>query len=64
MDRSAGVVDVAYRAAGSAVLDAQHPLSQRFRDVHTVTQHFLVRAETLTTAGAIIAGQDLEPAVF
>ena len=64
MDRSAGVVDVAYRAAGSAVLDAQHPLSRRFRDVHTVTQHFLVRAETLTTAGAIIAGQDLEPAVF
>ena len=29
-----------------------------------MTQHFLVRRDTLTTAGAILAGQDVDVMVF
>lgn len=42
-------------------------LAERYafvRDVNTITQHFLVRLDTLTTAGAILAGQELELPIF
>jgi hypothetical protein len=32
--------------------------------VHAITQHFLVRLDTMTTAGAILAGNDVEVLVF
>jgi hypothetical protein len=32
--------------------------------VHAITQHFLVRQDTLATAGAILAGQDVDVMVF
>ena len=40
------------------------PLQRRLRDVHAVTQHFLVRPDTMTTAGAILAGNDVDVLVF
>jgi hypothetical protein len=39
-------------------------LQRRLRDVQTLRQHFLVRAETFTPAGAILAGQDPAVMVF
>jgi hypothetical protein len=34
------------------------------RDIHALTQHFLVRRNTLVTAGAVLAGQDVQVMVF
>ncbi len=63
-ERAAAVVDAAYRAGGGSSLYADCPLQRRLRDVHAVTQHFLVKRDTMTTAGAILAGQDVELVVF
>lgn len=62
--RAAAVVDTAYRSGGSTSLYADSPLQRRLRDVHALTQHFLVRPDTLTTAGAILAGQDPQVELF
>ena len=58
------VVETAYRAGGGGSLYADCPLQRRLRDVHAITQHFLVRPDTLTTAGAVLAGQDVDVPVF
>ena len=63
-ERAADVVMAAYRAGGGGALYAASPLQRRLRDINAVTQHFLVRRDTLTTAGAILAGQDLDILVF
>lgn len=63
-ERAADVVMAAYRAGGGGALYAASPLQRRLRDINAVTQHFLVRRDTLTTAGAILAGQDLDIPVF
>jgi alkylation response protein AidB-like acyl-CoA dehydrogenase len=63
-ERAAAVVDTAYRAGGGSSLYAGCPLQRRLRDVHAVTQHFLVKRDTLTTAGAALAGQDVTVPVF
>jgi alkylation response protein AidB-like acyl-CoA dehydrogenase len=62
--RAAAVVDFAYHAGGGTALYESSPLQRRMRDIHTLTQHFLVRPDTLATAGAIFAGQDVEVMVF
>ena len=62
--RAAAVVDFAYSAGGGTSLYDDSPLQRRQRDVHAVTQHFIVRPDTLTTAGAILAGQDVDVMVF
>ena len=56
--RAAAVVDVAYRSGGGTALYRDHPLQRRLRDVHALTQHFLVKPDTLTTAGAVMVGTD------
>lgn len=61
---AASVVDAAYAAGGGSSIYAGNPLQRRFRDVHALTQHFLVRADTLTTAGAVLAGQEIDVPVF
>ncbi|HEV7653085.1 MAG TPA: acyl-CoA dehydrogenase family protein [Actinophytocola sp.] len=61
---AATVVDFCYRAGGGGAVYLDNPLQRRLRDINTVTQHFLVRPDTLTTAGAILAGQDLELPIF
>ncbi len=62
--RTAAVVDFAYEAGGGTSLYAQSPLQRRLRDIHAITQHFLIRPDTLTTAGAVLAGQDIDVLVF
>lgn len=63
-ERAAAVVATAYRAGGGSSVYADCPLQRRLRDVHALTQHFLVRRDTLTTAGAVLAGQDVTVMVF
>ena len=62
--RAPSVVETAYRAGGGTAIYAECALQRRLRDVHAVTQHFLVRRDTLVTAGAILAGQSPEIMVF
>jgi alkylation response protein AidB-like acyl-CoA dehydrogenase len=61
---AASVVDAAYTAGGGTSLYSVHPLQHRFRDVHALTQHFLVKPDTLTTAGAVLAGAEVDLTVF
>jgi len=62
--RAAAVVDTAYRSGGGSSLYAESPLQRRLRDIHALTQHFLVRRNTLVTAGAILAGHDVQVMLF
>jgi indole-3-acetate monooxygenase len=59
-DSAAAVVDMAYRAGGGSSLYRSSPLQRRFRDVHALTQHFLVKLDSLTTVGAVMAGQEVD----
>lgn len=63
-ERAAEVVTRAYRGGGGGSIYAGSALQRRLRDIHAVTQHFLVRPDTLTTSGAILAGQDISVPVF
>jgi alkylation response protein AidB-like acyl-CoA dehydrogenase len=58
------VVTSSFHAAGGSSVYATSPLQRRLRDVNALAQHFLVRDDTLTTAGAILAGQDISVPVF
>jgi alkylation response protein AidB-like acyl-CoA dehydrogenase len=57
---AAAVVDAAYTSGGGSSLYDSSPLQRRLRDIHAVTQHFLVRSDSLTTVGAVLAGQDAD----
>ncbi len=57
---AAAVVDTAYTAGGGSALYSTSPLQRRLRDVHAVTQHFAVKADTYTKAGAVLGGQDVD----
>jgi alkylation response protein AidB-like acyl-CoA dehydrogenase len=61
-ERAAAATGVAFRWAGGSSPYAACPLQRRLRDVDVLAQHFLVRPDTLTTAGAVLAGH--EPDVF
>jgi len=61
---AAEVATSAYRAGGGSSVYAESPLQRRLRDINAVTQHFLVRPDTLTTAGAILCGQTVTVPVF
>jgi alkylation response protein AidB-like acyl-CoA dehydrogenase len=63
-DQAASAAAMAYRFGGGSSLYADSPLQRRLRDINAVTQHFLVKPDTLTTAGAILAGQDVQLMVF
>jgi alkylation response protein AidB-like acyl-CoA dehydrogenase len=63
-ERAAAVVDAAYRAGGGSSLYDDCALQRRLRDVHAITQHFVVKQGTLATAGAVLAGQELDTPVF
>ena len=62
--RASAVVDFAYHAGGGSSLYAGNTLQRRMRDIHAITQHFLVKPDTLTTVGAVLAGQDVDLPVF
>lgn len=53
---AASVVDTAYSAAGGSSVYLNDPLQRRLRDVRALTQHFLIKLETLTASGAVLAG--------
>jgi indole-3-acetate monooxygenase len=57
---AAAIVDVAYTAGGGTALYASSPLQRRLRDAHAITQHFAVKPDTFTLAGAVLAGQDVD----
>lgn len=61
---SAAVIDRAYTAGGGSSLYATSPLQRRLRDIHAMTQHFLVKLDTLTTCGAVLAGADADLTIF
>jgi alkylation response protein AidB-like acyl-CoA dehydrogenase len=63
-ERAVAATGAAYRAGGGSSLYADCALQRRLRDIHALTQHFIVRGDTLTTAGAILAGQDVTAMVF
>jgi alkylation response protein AidB-like acyl-CoA dehydrogenase len=61
---AAEVVETAYRAGGGSSLYLDSPLQRRLRDVQAVNQHFLLKPDTLTTCGAVLAGQNPELTIF
>ena len=61
---AAGVVDTAYRLAGGGVIYANGALQRRWRDVHAVTQHFIVKDGTFAACGSVLAGGDPGVPVF
>jgi alkylation response protein AidB-like acyl-CoA dehydrogenase len=62
--RAVAVVDMAYHAGGGTSLYVDSPLQRRLRDAHAMTQSFLVKPDVLTTAGAVLAGQDVDLTIF
>ncbi len=62
--QAAAAVQTAHRCAGSSSVYADSPLQRRLRDIHTLTQHFIVKRDTLATAGSILAGQGSTVPVF
>lgn len=58
------VVTSAYRAGGGSSIYDSSALQRRLRDINVLTQHFLVRTDTLITVGAILSGQDVSVMVF
>jgi alkylation response protein AidB-like acyl-CoA dehydrogenase len=62
--RSVAVVETAYRFGGGSSLYDDCPLQRRLRDIQAVAQHFIVKPDTLTAAGAVFAGQQPEVMVF
>jgi indole-3-acetate monooxygenase len=61
---AAEVVGMAYHAGGGSSIYAASPLQRRFRDINAITQHFLVKLDTFTTAGAVLAGAEADLTVF
>ena len=55
------VTEFAYRAGGGTAIYDECPLQRRLRDLHAMTQHFLVRPDTFVAAGQALTGH--EPAV-
>ncbi len=64
VEHAADVATTAQRAAGASSVPFSTPLARRLRDMNVLTQHFLVSSDTLTTAGAALAGEDIKAQVF
>jgi alkylation response protein AidB-like acyl-CoA dehydrogenase len=57
-DSSAQAVDIAYRLGGGTSNYETSVLQRCFRDVHAVTQHFIVAASNYETVGRVLLGLD------
>lgn len=64
VERAEAAVNAAHRAAGGGAIYADHPLQRRLRDIQTLRQHFLVRADTFAAAGAVLAGGEPDVPIF
>jgi alkylation response protein AidB-like acyl-CoA dehydrogenase len=53
---AARAVDLAYTAGGATSIYSKNPLQRCFRDVHTVTQHYLVAPQTNEQSGKVLLG--------
>jgi len=60
---AARVVDIAYTAGGGSAVYEASPLQRRLRDIHTLTQHIGVARDTFAYAGALLAGESLDPRI-
>ncbi len=60
---AAGVVDTAFRLAGSSALYDRSPLQRRLRDTRAALAHFTVSPDLYTPHGAILAGAEVDPAL-
>jgi indole-3-acetate monooxygenase len=54
--KSAEVVDAAYTACGMTSVFDESVLQRNFRDVHVITQHFMVNEATLALTGRVLLG--------
>jgi alkylation response protein AidB-like acyl-CoA dehydrogenase len=54
------VVDRCYRSSGGSAVYSSGSAQRRFRDVHALAQHFSVGPDTLTLAGAVLAGREVD----
>jgi len=61
---SAAPPETAYRSGGGTAIYRTCPLERRLRDVHALQQHFIVRSNTMTTAGAVLLGRDVDVPLF
>jgi hypothetical protein len=52
------------RRGGVTSIYSDSPLRRRFRNIHALTQYFLVKPDTLTIAGAVLAGAEVDLTVF
>jgi indole-3-acetate monooxygenase len=57
---AARAVDLLYTTAGGTAIYDAAPLQQRFRDVHAATQHAMVSADIVETAGAVLLGEKID----
>ncbi len=57
---AASVVDVAYTDGGGTSIREDNPLQRRLRDVHALTQHFAIKPDTFTMAGALLVEQEVD----
>jgi indole-3-acetate monooxygenase len=64
VDQATSAVHAAHRAGGGSAVYLDSPLQRRLRDIHALTQHFIVRPDTMVTAGAVMVGHDLDVPVF
>jgi alkylation response protein AidB-like acyl-CoA dehydrogenase len=64
VERAVAVTRAAFRAGGGTSIYLDGPLQRRLRDIEALAQHFLVRRDTMTTAGALLAGQELAVPIF
>jgi indole-3-acetate monooxygenase len=61
---AASVVDFAYSSGGGTSLYSRSPLQRRLRDIRALSQHFAIKPDTLTKAGAVLAGQDVDDSLL
>ena len=54
-------VDAAYGLGGGSAIYESSGLQRRFRDIHTLTQHFLIAPATVELAGRALFGLEMEP---
>jgi hypothetical protein len=58
------VVDTSYPLAGGSAVYAEGAVQRRWRDVHAVTQRFVLEDGRFTACGSVFAGGDPGVPVF
>jgi alkylation response protein AidB-like acyl-CoA dehydrogenase len=64
VDRAVDVTRAAFRAGGGSSVYLTCSLQRRLRDIDVLAQHFIVKRDTLTTVGAVLAGQGISTPIF